>query len=140
VVERKRLQPKTWAYSKDASFAQGVEVGEAIYVSGQAALDENGKLVGLGDMRAQSRQTFTNIATVLAEAGAAMDDVVKITAFITDVSKYAEYTAIRKETFPRHLPASTTVAVSALVLPGLLVEVEAVAIKGSGRNATRSPH
>ena len=71
------LQPVNWTYSKGASFAQGVEVGDTIYVAGQAALDDQGKVVGLGDMRAQSRQTFANIATVLAEAGSTMDDVVK---------------------------------------------------------------
>ena len=137
MVSRRRLHPRSWAYSQNASFAQGVEVGDTVYVAGQAALDEYGTVVGVGDMQAQTRQTFKNIAVVLAEAGLTMDDVVKITAYITDIGKYSEYTAVRKETFTKHLPASATVATPALVLPELLVEVEAVAVKGSGASTSR---
>ncbi len=137
MTNRRRLHPATWNYSKDASFAQGVEVGDTIYVAGQAALDDKGKVVGIGDMRAQARKTFANIAAILAEAGASMEDVVKITAYITDVSRYGEYTAVRKEVFTRQLPASATVSVPALVIPELLVEVEAVAVKGSGGRPSR---
>ncbi|MEE2872407.1 MAG: RidA family protein, partial [Candidatus Latescibacterota bacterium] len=68
---------------------------------------------------------------VLAEAGATMDDVVKITCFITDTSRYAEYSAARAEAFPNNIPASSTVTVADLVLPGMLVEVEALAVLGS---------
>ncbi len=65
-------------------------------------------------------------------AGAAMNDVVKITAFLTDLGLYAGYSAARAEAFPDKVPASTAVATPALVFPGLLVEVEAVAEIGSG--------
>ena len=85
-----------------------------------------------GDMTAQSRQVFANIRAVLAEAGATMDDVVKITSFITDTGRYAEYAAARAEAFPNHVPASSTVTIADLVLPGMLVEVEAIAVSGSG--------
>ena len=67
-------------------------MGYTIYVSGQGPLDSEGQLVGEDDMAAQSRQVFANIRAVLAEAGATMDDVVKITSFITDTGRYAEYT------------------------------------------------
>lgn len=112
-------------------------VGETIYVAGQAALDANGKVVGVGDMKAQTRQTFANIATVLKEAGATLDDVVKITTYITDMSRYAEYSAVRKETFINHLPASATVASPALVFSELLIEIEAIAVKGSGAGTAK---
>ena len=123
MVKRVRLQPN-WPYAKDASFSQGVMVGETIYVAGQAALDAT--------MKVQARQTFANVAAVLREAGATLDDVVKITTYITDMSRYADYSAVRKETFTNHLPASATVGSSALVFPELLIEIEAVAVKGSG--------
>ncbi len=131
MVKRIRLQPD-WPYSKNASFSQGVMVGQTIYVAGQAALDANGKIVGVGDMKAQARQTFANVAAVLKEAGGTLDDIVKITTYITDISNYADYAAVRKETFTNHLPASATVASPALVFPELLIEIEAIAVKGSG--------
>ena len=74
----------------------------------------------------------SSISEALAEAGATMDDVVKILAFITDMSKYADYAAARSEAFPNNLPASSSVATPGLVDSNLLVEVEAVARVGSG--------
>ena len=103
-----------------------------MYTSGQVALDPEGNLVGKDDMGAQARQVFENIRAVLAEAGGSMDDVVKITSFITDMSQYADFAAARTEAFPSNIPASSTVATPELVNPDLLVEVEAVAIIGVG--------
>ena len=103
-----------------------------MYTSGQVALDPEGNLVGKDDMGAQARQVFENIRAVLAEAGGSMDDVVKITSFITDMSQYADFAAARTEAFPNDIPASSTVATPELVNPDLLVEVEAVAIIGVG--------
>ena len=102
-----------------------------MYVSGQVALDPDGNVVGGDDMAAQARLVFANIRTVLAVAGGTMDDVVKILAFITDMSKYAEYAKARAEAFPNNIPASSSVATPALVDPRMLVEVEAVARIGS---------
>jgi reactive intermediate/imine deaminase len=107
-------------------------VGNTVYVSGQVAFDPQGNLVGGDDMGAQARQIFVNIQAVLAEAGATMEDVVKITAFLTDMSRYAEYAAARTEAFPNNIPASATVATPTLVNSDLLVEVEAIAEIGCG--------
>ena len=95
-----------------------------------AALDADGAIVGHGDMRAQAKKTFENIAAVLAEAGAKLDDVVKITAWVTDMSRYAEYSEARAEAFTNNLPASVTVGTTTLVFPDLLVEVDAIAYVG----------
>lgn len=131
MTERTELKPD-WPWASNFSIAQGVKVGDEVFVSGQVALDRDGNVVGGDDMKAQTRQTFENIRTVLAEAGATMDDVVKILAFITDMSKYPDYAAARAEAFPGNLPASSSVATPGLVDPNLLVEVEAVARIGSG--------
>ena len=72
------------------------------------------------------------IEEVLAEAGATIEDVVKITAYITDMDRYAEYAEARAEAFPKNLPASATVSTPVLVNSSLLVEVEATAEIGSG--------
>ena len=124
--ERTQLNPD-WPWARNFRISQGVRVGDTVYVSGQVALDPQGDLIGGDDMMAQARQVFANIREVLAEAGATMDDVVKITAFITDMSQYAGYAAARVEAFPYNIPASSTVGVAQLVNPDLLVEVEAIA-------------
>ena len=124
--ERTQLNPD-WPWARNFRISQGVRVGDTVYVSGQVALDPQGDLIGGDDMMAQARQVFANIREVLAEAGAAMDDVVKIVAYITDMSQYAGYAAARVEAFPNNIPASSTVGVAQLVNPDLLVEVEAIA-------------
>jgi reactive intermediate/imine deaminase len=134
MAERVQLKPD-WPWASKYRIAQGVRSGNMVYVSGQIAFDAEGKVVGKDDMTAQARQVFLNIAAVLAEAGATMDDVLKITAFITDMSRYADFAAVRSEAFPNTLPASATVATPTLVLPELLVEVEAIAEIGSGAGA-----
>ena len=127
--DRKAHNPD-WPWAEKFRISQAVQVGDTIHVSGQGPLDPEGNIVG-DDMAVQSRQVFANIRAVLAEAGATMDDVVKITCFITDTSRYAEYSAARAEAFPNNIPASSTVTVADLVLPGMLVEVEALAGLGS---------
>ena len=121
-----------WPWARKFRFNLGVRVGDTVYVSGSVAWDPEGNVVGGNDMKAQSRQAFANVREILAEAGATMDDVVKITAFLTDISRYAEYSAARAEAFPNKVPASTAVSVPALIQPELLVEIEAVAVIGSG--------
>ena len=122
-------------WAKKFRISQGVQVGNRVYVSGQVAFDPQGNIVGGNDMAAQARQVFENLRTVLALAGATMDDVVKITTFLTDMSRFADYAAARAEAFPNNIQASTGVSTPALVIPDLLVEVEAVAEIGSGTRA-----
>ena len=126
MTKRVQLTPD-WPWTQNVGIAQGVRMGDRVYVSGQVAFDREGEIVGAGDMAAQARRTFENIRAVLAEAGAAMDDVVKITAYITDMSRYGEYATARAEAFAGNFPASATIATPALVMPELLVEVEAIA-------------
>ncbi len=116
--------------AKKTPFAMGVEVGDTIYVSGHVSQDVDGNVVGEGDMAAQTRQVFSNIGRVLAEAGASLRDVVKVTTYITDMSRYAEFSAVRAEVFPDADMASATVAGAVLVRPEFLVEVETIAVKG----------
>ena len=128
--DRKSHNPN-WPWAEKFRISQAVQVGDTVHVSGQGPLDPQGNIVGNDDMSVQSQQVFANLGAVLAEAGATMDDVVKITGFITDTGRYAEYSAARAEAFPNNIPASSTVTVADLLLPGMLVEVEAIAILGS---------
>ena len=116
-----------WQWDDKIPLAQAVKVGEVLYISGQIALDPSGALVGAGDMKSQSQRVFGNIEAVLKMAGGTLENVVKITAYLTDMSRYGEYNEVRGRFLKNHRPASTTVQVVALAFPGLLVEVEAIA-------------
>jgi enamine deaminase RidA (YjgF/YER057c/UK114 family) len=76
-----------------AEYAQGVEVegGRTLYVAGQIAIDADGRLVGEGDIRAQTRQVFANIQAIVEEAGGEMSDIVKLVTFLTDIDDYAGF-------------------------------------------------
>jgi 2-iminobutanoate/2-iminopropanoate deaminase len=118
-----------WTWDDRLPLAQGKQIGNTIYVSGQIAYDSNGKLVGEGDMKAQTRQVFDNIKSILKSAGSGLKDIVKINTYITDGSKFMDMLAVRSEIFGNDPPASTAVVVAALAFPALLIEVEAIAIK-----------
>lgn len=124
--------PKRSIYSNPAQKPRGyspaVRTGNTVYVSGQLALDANDKIVGPGDARVQARQCFANMEATLKGAGASMSQVVKITAFLTSLENFPLYTGARAEAFPQDGPASSTVVVTALAVPGCLVEVEAIAV------------
>ena len=81
---------------RTGSFAPGIAVEgkRLIFVSGNVSVDAGGQLVGKGDVGAQTRQIFRNIEAVLAEAGATLRDVVKITTFIVPMERYAEFSAV----------------------------------------------
>jgi enamine deaminase RidA (YjgF/YER057c/UK114 family) len=104
--------------------------GALLFLSGQVALDEAGELIGPDDMTVQSRVVMEYIGKILAAHGATMADIVNIRTFLTDMSRLAEYGAVRREYIPGEPPTSTTVEVSRLFRPGALIEVEVVAAVG----------
>jgi enamine deaminase RidA (YjgF/YER057c/UK114 family) len=114
--------------NKPRGYSPGVCAGGLVFVSGQLPLDAAGKLVGGDDAGAQARQCFRNIEGVLKTASSGMANVVKITAFLTRLEDFPKYAGARLEAFPSDPPASSTVVVTALAVPGCLVEVEAVAV------------
>jgi 2-iminobutanoate/2-iminopropanoate deaminase len=121
-----------WPWLEKYPMTQCVKTGNTLYISGQVAVDPEGNIVGGNDMAAQTRQVFGNMEAVLSEAGATLNDVVKITVFMKDLNLFSDFAHVRAEKFPSGLPASTAVEVKALLLPELLVEVEAIARIGSG--------
>jgi enamine deaminase RidA (YjgF/YER057c/UK114 family) len=106
-----------------------LDVGDAVllFLSGQVALDEDGNLVGEGDMARQTEQVYELIGKILAAAGAGFGDVVKLTTYLTDLAQLDAHREVRDRYLPDPPPASTLVQVAGLVQPGLLVEVEVVA-------------
>ena len=109
-----------------AFFVPGVRVGNTVYVSGQLARDAE-DCIG-GDMAAQTRQCIENIRVILEAAGARLEHVVKLTAFMTDMRLAPQAWAVRTEYFSASPPASTGVQVAALTRPEALIEIEAVAV------------
>ena len=108
-------------------YTDAVRFGDLLFVSGIAPFDGEGKVVGEGDVVAQTRQVLQNLLDALRTVGADMGDVLKVTVFLTDVNDRAAINPVRQEFFGDSRPASTLVEVSALVDPRMLVEIEAVA-------------
>ena len=102
--------------------------GKVLHVSGQVAQDATGAIMGTGDIRAQTRQVLENIRTVLAGAGGTMDDVARVTVYVTDMSGLGQIHEVRAQYFRRPYPASTLVEVKRLVKPEYLIEIDAVAV------------
>jgi enamine deaminase RidA (YjgF/YER057c/UK114 family) len=102
--------------------------GQWVAVSGQVALDADGKFVGIGDPGAQAEQVFANLERCLAAAGATYENVVKLTFFVTDIGYLPAIRVVRDRYLPGPKPASTAVQVAALFSPDALLEIEAFAI------------
>lgn len=135
-VTSKTLGPTFGMYSH-GMIAPG---GELVVVAGQVAADRAGKLVGPGDAVAQTRQAFENVRAVLEAAGSSMRQVVRFQTFLTHAADIEGFMQARKELFPRYFPdavypPNTILVVSRLVLPDLLVEIEAMAVKPAGAAA-----
>jgi enamine deaminase RidA (YjgF/YER057c/UK114 family) len=117
------------------------EPARLVFVSGQVAMDADGRVVGEGDFKAQASHVYRNLAAVLAEAGCTLRDVVKFTTFLVRNEDWAAFAEWRKAEYPRLFPdgvypANTGVVVRELARPQLLLEVEAIAVR-SGRRAAR---
>ena len=108
--------------------SQAIRFGDLVFVSGQAAIDESGALVGVGDFDAQAEQTFRNLESVLAAAGSGLDRIVKVTIFLTDMSNFPKIVDLRGRWFSEPYPADTIVEVRSLALPELEIEIEAIAV------------
>lgn len=114
-------------WDADFRFSQAMRVGDLVFVSGQAAIDENAQIVGEGDFMAQAHQVFKNLKLILEQAGSGLERIVKVGIFITDMSYFPQIIELRGEYFTEPYPADTIVQVEALALPGLMLEIEAIA-------------
>jgi 2-iminobutanoate/2-iminopropanoate deaminase len=118
--------PENW--SATYSPAVAVKAANLLFISGQVAFDDEGKVVGLGDIVAQARKIFDNIRILLNRAGLDFGDVIKTNYYVTDVAQFSKVVSLRKEYFSEVFPASTMVEVKGLVHKDLMLEIEAVAV------------
>ena len=109
------------------AISPGWRVGDLLFLSGQAAIDEQGQVVRVGDFDSQLRQVFVNIDRVLHAAGSSRDQIVKVTIYLTDMENFPKIVQARKIYFKAPYPADTTVEVKALALPDLIVEIDVIA-------------
>jgi 2-iminobutanoate/2-iminopropanoate deaminase len=116
-------------WEKEYCYAQAMKVGDTIYISGQVSHDDNGNIVGTGDMEAQMRQAYANIKKVLVQFGANMDNLVDEILFVTDINTaFAAAAKCRQEIFSgTPVVASTIVQIQRLAFPELMIEIRCVA-------------
>ncbi len=131
MAEFKRSKVQSGApWESAVGYSRAVRVGRFVAVSGSAAIDTNGLLVGEGDMYAQAKQCIEVIETALEKAGGSLADVVRTRTFVTDIERWADVGRAHQEAFGDVMPATSMVEVSRLIDPGMLVEIEADAIIG----------
>ena len=107
-------------------YSPGATNGSMVYTAGQVAWDENAQVVGKGDVRKQTVQTLSNVVSVLAEAGAKPEDVLKCNVYLVDIRHFQIMNEEFRKVFPTDPPARTTVQ-ALLADPDMLVEIEAIA-------------
>jgi 2-iminobutanoate/2-iminopropanoate deaminase len=103
-------------------------IGDTLYTAGQVGVDPVSNEVVPGGVAAQTKQVLTNLRDALALAGADLSHVVKVTTFLTNADDFAAYNAAYVPFFPSNPPARSTVVVSALAHPDMVVEIEAIAV------------
>jgi enamine deaminase RidA (YjgF/YER057c/UK114 family) len=119
------------AFEAEVGYSRAVRVGPLVAVAGTTAPGD--------DVATQARAAFARIEGALADAGAALTDVVRTRIFVTDIASWREVGAVHREVFGTVRPVCTMVEVSALISPDLLVEIEADAYVADGGSAANRP-
>jgi len=109
-------------------YSHAIKVGNTIYVAGQVGLDENGNLVGEGDVVAQAERAYENLKRVLEAAGAAMTDIVRLDIYTTDLDGFMRTGEIQRKYLGKPYPAMVLIGIDKLGDPGSMVEIEAIAV------------
>ena len=127
---REVINPKNvhWPFG----FSHIVKLGDTVYISGQLPQDQDGNIVGKGDMVVQTEKTYENLKKCLETVGATMHDIVMLRIFVTNIEEFQKTGDIRKKYFGKYRPATTGLEISQLYFPDAMIEVEATAVIGSG--------
>lgn len=127
-MSKRKLISSGTPWEAKAGYSRAVRVGNLVYVAGTTASDEQGNVIGAGNVYMQVVYVIEKISRALREAGAGLEDVVRTRTFITDISRWEEYAKAHGEFFGDIRPVSTLVQVSALIDPAHLIEMEVDAV------------
>ena len=123
IAAKSVFDPPTYTQTMKVTGAQTI-----LFVSGQVDYDERGQPGHPGDFAAQARATFSALKAQVEAAGGKLENIVKLTTYLVDVRHRSELVPVREEFFGKKGPASTLVGVTALAMPGWMIEVEAIAV------------
>ena len=126
LIQIERMNPS--GTTQPTAYTQLVRAGKTLYFSGQTAVNEKGELIGKGDMRAQVRQVYENLKSLLASQGATFDHLVKITIYTLSIDEFRKAGDIREEYTGGRAPASTLLQIDQLASPDYLLEIEGIAV------------
>ncbi len=126
-MAREIIHPASVHSTAGVGYSHVAKAGDTVYIAGQIALDADGALVGKGDIEAQTQQVYANLQAILEELGGSLDDIVKLTTYMTDRSHLDAFRNVRNRFFGDAFPPNTLLFVSGLAHPDYLVEIEAVA-------------
>ncbi len=125
LLEQVRTNPDPYA---PFLLSQGIRVGNLVFISGQAAIGDDGNIVGRGDFDKQAEQAFRNLQRALEAAGSSLDRVAKVTIFLKSMDNFGKIVDLRRKWFSAPYPADTIVEISSLYSPEALIEIEAIAV------------
>jgi len=122
------IQPESVHSTAGVGYSHVAKAGNTVYIAGQIALDADGNLVGKGDIEAQTQQVYANLQAILEELGGSLENIVKMTTYLTDRSRLDAFRRVRNRFFSDPFPPNTLLFVNGLAHPDYLVEIEAIAV------------